>query len=230
MKPRPLDPKTVVQTFEALPELARAGVFAGANALYLEHIENSLGRFSMDIDLQNQTEDIEAVHRRFSPQTKKKLVLVSRLSDEIYEYQTRIGSRIVRVEIAKPYLRHRRKYQPSRHVPGLAVISLADLMFAKVSALSTRGFARDLIDLFAVGQQRNIDWPKLLREAARAPDNDYNPTEFHRKLRWHHRECSKPSYAKDLSVSKPPEPTALRQFINRLLAANQAVAEETLKH
>jgi predicted nucleotidyltransferase component of viral defense system len=229
MKPKPLDLNTVVQTFEALPELARAGVFAGANALYLEHIENPLGRFSMDIDLQNPTEDIETVHRRFSAQTKKKLVLVSRLSDEIYEYQTRIGRRIVRVEIARPYLRHRRKYQTSRHVPGLAVISLADLMFAKVSALSTRGFSRDLIDLFAVDQQRNIDWPKLLRAAARAPDNDYNPTEFHRRLKWHHRECAKPGYVNDLPVSKPPDPTALRQFINRLLAANQAVVEDTLK-
>ncbi len=69
--PKPVDLKVVLRTFEAIPELARAGAFAGANALYLEHLENPLGRFSLDIDLQNQTEEIEAVHRRFSSLTKK---------------------------------------------------------------------------------------------------------------------------------------------------------------
>ena len=84
---KPLDLRTVVHTFAAIPELAGVGAFAGANALYLEHIENPLGRFSLDIDLQNQTDEIEAIHRRFSPQTRKKLKLISRLSAEMYEYQ-----------------------------------------------------------------------------------------------------------------------------------------------
>ena len=226
---KPLDLRTVVHTFAAIPELAGAGAFAGANALYLEHIENPLGRFSLDIDLQNQTDEIEAIHRRFSPQTRKKLKLISRLSAEMYEYQARVGKQAIRIEIARPYLRHRRKYQPSKHVPGLMVISLADLMFAKVSAFSTRGFARDLIDLFAIDQQRAIDWQELLAQAARASDNDYNPTEFLRKLQSHRRECAKPAYARELPVSRPPAPATLRDFIERLMAANQAVARATLK-
>lgn len=70
----------MLRTFEVIPELASAGAFAGANALYLEHIENPMGRFSLDIDLQNQTDEIEAIHRRLSPRARKKLKLVSRLS------------------------------------------------------------------------------------------------------------------------------------------------------
>src|SRR2546429_1558459 len=118
--PKPVDLQTIIRTFEAIPELAGAGAFSDANALYLEHIEDQLGRFSLDIDLQNQDVEIETIHRRFSPQTKKNLILVSRLSTEMYEYETRIGNQTVRVEIAKPYLRHRRKYQASKHVAGLA--------------------------------------------------------------------------------------------------------------
>jgi hypothetical protein len=230
MTPRgPVDLPTVIRTFEALPELAGAGAFAGANALYGEYLENPLGRFSLDIDLQNQTEDIEAVHRRFSPQTLKKLVLVSRLSSEMYEYQTRLGTQTVRIEIAKPFLRHRKPYQPSKHVPGLAVVSLPDLLFAKVSAFSTRGFARDLIDLFALDLQRHIDWQGVLTQAARAPDNDYNPAEFFHKLQWHDRHCAATSYAEELPVAKPPPPSTVRVFIQRLRAANRAVAEKTLR-
>ena len=102
-------------------------------------------------------------------------------------------------------------------------------MFAKVSALSTRGFARDLIDLFAIDRQRDIDWPGLLIQAARASDNDYNPTEFHRKLQSHHAGCGKRCYADELPVTNPPAPTVLREFITRLLEANQAVARRTLR-
>jgi len=227
--PIPLDLPTVLRTFEVIPELATAGAFAGANALYLEHIENPLGRFSLDIDLQNQTEEIEAIHRRLLPQTQKKLKLVSRLSAEMYEYEARVGGRAIRIEIARPYLRHRKKHQPSKHVPGLAVVSLADLMFAKISAFSTRGFARDLVDLFAIDQQRSIDWQELLAQAARASDNDYNPAEFLRKLQSHHRECVKRAYAQELPVRRPPAPATLREFIERLMAANQAAAQATLK-
>ncbi|MBI4027323.1 MAG: nucleotidyl transferase AbiEii/AbiGii toxin family protein [Verrucomicrobia bacterium] len=227
--PKPLDLQTVVRTFEAIPELAGVGAFAGANALYLEHIENPLGRFSLDIDLQNQSEEIETIHRRLSPQTQKKLKLVSRLNAEMYAYQTRVGGQTIRIELARPYLRHRKKYKPSKHVPGLAVVSLADLMFAKVSALSTRGFARDLIDLFAIDQQRGIDWQKLLAQAARASDNDYNPAEFLWKLQSHHCGCVKRTYAQELPVIHPPVPSILREFIERLMAANQAVAQATLR-
>ena len=147
--PRPLDLAAVVRTFKAVPELTAAGALAGATALHHEHLENRFGRFSFDIDLQNQTEPVEAVDRRFSSTARKTLRLISRLNQDIYEYEARVGRRIVRVEIARPYLRHRRKYLPSRHVTGLMVVSLADLLLAKVSAFSTRGFPRDLIDLLA---------------------------------------------------------------------------------
>jgi hypothetical protein len=227
--PKPLDAQTVLRIFKEIPELASAGAFSGANALYLEHIENPLGRFSLDIDLQNQTEEIEAIHRRLSLPALKKLKLVSRLSAEMYEYQARVGRQTIRIEIARPYLRHRKKYQPSKHVPGLAVVSLADLMFAKVSAFSTRGFARDLIDLFAIDQQRNIDWPELLAQAARAADNDYNPAEFLRKLQSHLQDCSKTDYAQEVPVRHPPAPAVLIDFIERLVEANRAIAQATLK-
>lgn len=227
--PLPLDLPMVLRTFAAIPGLAGAGAFAGANALYLEHIENSLGRFSLDIDRQNQAEEIETVHRRLAAPAQKQLKLVSRLSAEMYEYQAHVGGQIIRIEIARPYLRHRKKYQPSKHVPGLAVVSLADLVFAKISAFSTRGFPRDLIDLFAVDQQRSIDWQELLAQSARASDNDYNPAEFLRKLQSHHQDCAKPSYRRELPVHHPPAPAVLREFIDRLITANQAVAQATLR-
>lgn len=72
------------------------------------------------------------------------------------------------------------------------MVSLADLMFAKVSAFSTRGFARALIDLLAIDQQRRIDW-------------------------------------RELPVRRPPAPALLREFIERLMVANRAVAQATLK-
>lgn len=225
---KPLDERTVLRTFKAIPELAGVGALAGANALYLEHIENRIGRFSLDIDLQNQAEEIEAIHRRLSAHTRRKLKLVSRLSAEMYEYEARVGGRTVRIEIAKPYLRHRGKYQPSKRIPGLAVVSLADLLFAKVSAFSTRGFARDLIDFWAIDQQRDVNWQRLLGQAGRAPDNDYNPAEFHRKLKSHYHDCGEARYAEELPVTKPPTAVALRQFIKRLMMANQALAQQTV--
>ena len=108
------------------------------------------------------------------------------------------------------------------------MVSLADLVFAKISAFSTCGFARDLIDLFAIAQQGDIDWTELLAQAARASDNDYNPAEFLRKLQSHRRDCSKPVYAQELPVRRPPIPTALREFVERLMEANKAVARLTL--
>lgn len=113
-------------------------------------------------------------------------------------------------------------------MPGLAVVSLGDLLFAKVSAFSTRGIGRDLLHLFAIDQQRRVDWRKLLGQAARASDNDYNPAEFHRKLRQHHRDCSKSNYAAELPATNPPSSGELRLFIDRLIAANQSVTRETL--
>ena len=112
---------------------------------------------------------------------------------------------------------------------GLVVVSLDDLLFAKLSAFSTRGFPRDLIDLFAVDLQRNPDWRKLFHQAARASDNDYNPAEFHRKLKSHYRECARAGYVDELPVTMPPDTTKLHQFIDRLLTLNQAVARDVLE-
>src|SRR6266446_58094 len=88
---KPLDLQTVVRTFEAIPELVTAGAFGGANALYLEHIENPFERFSLDIDLQNQSEEIESVHHRLSVHKGQReidwlrlLARASRASDNDY--------------------------------------------------------------------------------------------------------------------------------------------------
>lgn len=147
----------------------------------------------------------------------------------MYEYAARVGRETIRIKIARPFPRHRQKYQPSTHVAGLAVVSLADLVFAKISAFSTRGFARDLVDLVAIDRQRAINWPGLLAQAARASDNDYNPAEFLQQLQSHHRDCVKRAYAQELPVRHPPASATIREFILRLTAANRAVAQMALK-
>ncbi len=226
---RPVDLGAIVRTFEAIPELKAAGALAGATALHHEYLENQMGRYSFDIDLQNQSEDMETIHRRFSAAAKKKLTLVSRLSDEFYEYQIRMGREVVRVEISRPYLHHRKQYRPSKHVEGLLVVSLPDLLFAKVSAFSTRGLPRDLIDLFAAHQQMKIDWHKLLIQATRAKDNDYNPKEFHGRLDQHRHECSGAGYWEELPVTNPPAISALKLFLEELSSVNQKTAQATLE-
>jgi hypothetical protein len=82
---------------------------------------------------------------------------------------------------------------------------------------------RDLIDLYAIHQHRQLDWPKLFTQASQAPDNDFNPTEFHRKLQAHHADCGRRSYWRELPVTMPPTAHALRAFIEQLLAANLRV-------
>ena len=227
-RPQPLDLAAIVRTFEAIPELKSAGALAGATALHHEHLENRLGRFSFDIDLRNQRESVAAIDSRFSPATRRKLRLISRLNEDLYEYESRFARRIVRVEIARPYLRHRSQYRPSRHVPGLQVVSLADLLFAKVLAFSTRGLPRDLVDLLAAHQQKGIDWEALLLRAANSTDNDYNPAEFHRKLKRHQRECRAAEYWEELPVTKPPSRRELQEFIEALVRANRSVARSSL--
>ena len=104
------------------------------------------------------------------------------------------------------------------------MVSLPDLLFAKVSAFSTRGFTRDLIDLFAVDQQKNVDWPRLLLQASCATDNGCNPAEFHRKLQQHLAACGKPDYRQEAPVTHPPATAELRRFVQNLQAANRLVA------
>ena len=121
-----------------------------------------------------------------------------------------------------------RPYEPSRHVPGLPVVALADLLFAKVSALSARGFPRDFIDLYAVGTERRIDWEKLLRTAARAPDNDYSPAEFAARISESIRAIREGSFLKELPVKRPPPPDELCGFAEVLARANSRVAQALL--
>ena len=225
MKPPP-DLAAIVRVFAEVPALAGAGALAGATALHHEHLENRLGRFSFDIDLQTSAEDLESVHRRLG--SAPTLRLLSRLNEGLYEYEARAGRRVVRIELAKPYLRHRRGYEPSRHVPGLAVVALADLLFAKVSAFSTRGFPRDFIDLYAVGSERRIDWEKLLRTAARASDNDYSPAEFAARIVESVQAIRDGGFFEELPVRKPPSPDALCGFADTLARANSRVAQALL--
>ena len=222
----PPDLAAIVRVFTEVPALAQAGALAGATAMHHEHLENRLGRFSFDIDLQTSAEDLESVHRRLG--SPPALRLLSRLNEGLYQYEARAGRRVVRIELAKPYLRHRRGYQASRHVPGLAVVALADLLFAKVSAFSTRGFPRDFIDLYAVGTERRIDWEKLLRTAARAPDNDYSPAECATRINESVQAIRDGSFFEELPVKRPPPPDELYGFAEVLARANARVAQALL--
>lgn len=69
------------------------------------------------------------------------------------------------------------------HIPGLKVTQFADLIDAKISALSTREFARDFVDLYTAHGQRRLDWRRLLVRASKNPLNDYNPVELDDRLR-----------------------------------------------
>jgi hypothetical protein len=224
----PPDLAAIVRVFTEVPVLAGAGVLAGATALHHEHLENRLGRFSFDIDLQTSAEDLESVHRRLG--SAPALRLLSRLNEGLYQYEARAGRRVVRVELAKPYLRHRSGYAPSRHVPGLAVVALADLLFAKVSAFSTRGFPRDFIDLYAVNTERRIDWEKLLRTAARAADNDYSPSEFAARMSESVQAIRDGGFFEELPVRRPPSSDALSRFADILAEANARSARALLGH
>lgn len=222
----PPDLAAIVRVSTEAPALRTVGVLAGATALHHEHLANRLGRFSFDIDLQTSAEDLETVHRRLS--SAPTVRLLSRLNEGRYQYQARAGRRIVRIELARPYPRHRRPYEPSRHVAGLAVVALADLLLAKVSAFSTRGFPRDFIDLYAVGAERRIDWEKLLRTAARASDNDYSPAEFSARIQECLQAIREGGFFEELPVAKPPSPDELCRFADALANANARVAQALL--
>jgi hypothetical protein len=223
----PPDLAAIVRVFAEAPALTSAGVLAGATALHHEHLENRLGRFSFDIDLQTPTEELEGVHQRL--RAASNLRLLSRLNEGLYQYEARAGRRVVRIELARPYLRHRCAYRPSRHVAGLAVVALPDLLFAKVSAFSTRGFPRDFIDLFAASTERRIDWEKLLRTAARASDNDYSPAEFSARIQECVQAIREGAFFEELPVAQPPSPDELCRFADVLANANAQVAQALLR-
>jgi hypothetical protein len=219
----PLAWETVRRVFAQNPRLKKAGVLAGAQALLNEHLVNQFGRFSFDIDLHTSRE-VEQVHSIFTPENRKRIHLISRANPEMYVYEISTGSGVVRLELAKPYLRHRRAPIKSKYIPGLKVAHFADLVDAKISALSTRGFARDFIDLYTAHIQRRLNWRSLLVGASKNPLNDYNPVELENNLKLLELELG--ASAPDVPCSRPPRIKDLRAFLEELRTVNAEVARE----
>lgn len=103
----------------------------------------------------------------------------------------------------------------------------ADLIDAKISALSTRGFARDFVDLYAADQQRHLDWRRLLIRASKNQQNDYNPVELEDRLRLLEQEFKKGT--QELPCEQPPATIELTTFLEELRAINADVARELTK-
>jgi len=57
----------------------------------------------------------------------------------------------------------------SKYIPSLKVTQFADLIEAKISALSTRGFARDFVDLYAAHNQRQPNWRSFFDQCLQEP-------------------------------------------------------------
>ena len=219
----PLAWETVKALFAENPKLKRAGVLAGAQALLNEHLLNEFGRFSFDIDLHTPRE-VEQVNALFTPAERKRIHLVSRANPEMYVYEIRTGAGPVKLEIAKPYLLPRLAPVASKHIPGLKVVQFADLVDAKLSALSTRGFARDFVDLYAAHRQRQLNWRNLLVRASKNQLNDYNPVELENNLNLIEQEFQRG--AQELPCAHPPPMTDLMGFVKVLRTANAEVARE----
>ena len=100
----------------------------------------------------------------------------------------------------------------------------ADLIDAKISALSTRGFARDLIDLYTAHKQRQLNWRALFIKASRNQLSDYNPVELENNLKLLEQELRKGS--PDIPCAQPPPITDLESFLQELRAVNAEVARE----
>jgi hypothetical protein len=221
----PLAWETVKDVFARYPTLKRMGVLAGAQALVNEHLENRLGRFSFDIDL-HTNRSIEQAHALLTPAERKKIRLVSRANPEMYVYSIATKAGPIRLEVAKPYLRHKRAPSRSKHIPGLKVAHLADLIDAKISALSTRGFMRDLVDLYAANQQQKINWVRLFTAASKDRQNDYSPVEMENNLQRLTAVFKEP--IQDLPCERPPTGTELESFLELLHNVNAFVAQELI--
>jgi hypothetical protein len=219
----PLPWETVKVVFAQNPRLKQAGVLAGAQALLNEHLVNELGRFSFDIDL-HTTREVEEVHARFTAEDRKRIRLISRANPEMYVYEISTIVGPVKLELAKPYLRHRLTPVKSKHIPGLKVTHFADLIDAKISALSTRGFVRDFIDLYAAHKQKQLNWRGFLVKASKNPLNDYNPVELENNLKLIEQEFR--TGTPDLPCAHPPEIRDLKAFLEELRTLNAAVARE----
>ena len=143
----------------------------------------------------------------------------------VYEIGTSLGP--VKLEIAKPDLVPRLAPVRSKHIPGLKVTQFADLIDAKISALSTRGFARDFVNLYAAHHQRHLDWRRLLVRASKNQQNDYNPVELEDRLRLIDQEFREGT--QELPCERPPAVSELAKFLQELRTINADVARELTK-
>jgi hypothetical protein len=219
----PLALETVKAVFAQNPTLKRMGVLAGAQAMVNEHLTNEFGRFSFDIDL-HTPKDVAEVHASLTAADRKRIQLVSKANPEMYVYEVSTSAGPVKLEIAKPYLLPKLAPVKSKHIPGLKVTQLADLIDAKIIALSTRGFARDLVDLYAAHKQKPLDLRSLLIKASKNPQNDYNPIELEKNLGLLEQELQKGT--QDIPCARPPKVGELTAFLEELRAINAAVARE----
>ena len=110
---------------------------------------------------------------------------------------------------------------------GVKSTQFADLIDAKISALSTRGFARDFVDLYAAHQQRHLDWRRLLIRASKNQQHDYNPVELEDRLRLLDQEFEKGT--QELPCERPPAISELTAFLRDLRRINADVARELTK-
>ena len=219
----PLAWETVKAVFAQNPKLMRLGVLAGAQALLNEHLANRFGRFSFDIDL-HTSKEVQQVHSLFTTADRKRIHLISRANPEMYVYEVGTSVGPVKLEIAKPYLLPKLAPVNSKHIPGLKVTQFADLIDAKISALSTRGFTRDLVDLYAAHGQRQIDWRRLLTKASKNELNDYNPIELENNLKLMKQEFLNDT--QDIPCDRPPKISHLTAFLEELRAINAQVARD----
>jgi len=219
----PLAWETVKTVFVQNPKLKKAGVLAGAQALLNEHLTNQFGRFSFDIDLHTSRE-VEQVHALFTAEDRKRIHLISRANPEMYIYE--IGTNVgpVRLEIAKPYLLPKLAPVNSKYVPGLKVTQFGDLIDAKISALSTRGFARDFVDLYTAHKQKQLNWRSLFTRASKNQLNDYNPVELENNLKLIEQEFQKGT--PDMPCAQPPHIRDLKVFLDEPRTVNAEVARE----
>jgi hypothetical protein len=199
------------------------GVLAGAQALLNEHLENRFGRYSFDIDL-HTSKEVEQVNALLTLEDRKRIQLLSCANPEIYVYEVGTSVGPVKLELAKPYPFPRLAPVASKHIPGLKVTHFADLIDAKISALSTQGFARDFVDLYAAHEQRHLDWRRLLIRASKNQQNDYNPVELEDRLRLLDQEFQKGTL--ELPCEWPPAISQLTTFLEELRSINADVARE----
>lgn len=222
----PLSWEAVKTVFTQNPSLKKIGVLAGAQALVNEQVDNVFGRYSFDVDI-HTSGDLQQVQSRLTPAERKRVVLVSRANSEmhVYEVQTSFGT--VKLEIARPFLPPKRRPVASKSIPGLKLTHIEDLIDAKISAISSRGFARDLVDLYTVHTQRRLNIDQRLLRASREETNDYNPIELENNLQLIERELREGKA--DLPCAQPPDAEVLQGFIGELRAINNRIARSLLR-